>query len=75
MRTLGIILLLAGVLALVYQGFTYRERDATLDLGGVEASVGHEERVSIPPIVGGTAVAAGLVLMVAGRRRSRGADR
>lgn len=75
MRSLGIILVLAGVLALVFQGFTYREQDTVLDVGGMEAKVVHDERVRIPPIAGGASVAAGLALVFAGWRRSRGADR
>lgn len=75
MRSLGVILLLAGVLALVFQGFTYKKPDTVLDVGGVEAKVVHDERVHIPPVAGGATVAAGLVLVLAGRRRGRSADR
>jgi hypothetical protein len=75
MRSLGLILLLAGVLVLVFQGFTYRKHDTVLELGGVEARVAHDERVHIPPVVGGAAAAAGLALLLAGWRRNRTAGR
>jgi hypothetical protein len=68
MRALGIMLLVAGVLALVYQGFTYRKQDTLVEFGGVEAKVVHNERVIVPPIAG--AVAAGVALVFAARRRT-----
>ncbi len=70
MRTLGIVLLVAGVLALVYQGFTYRKQDTLLDVGGMQAKVVHDERVNIPPIAGAAAVVAGIALVFAERRRA-----
>jgi hypothetical protein len=70
MRALGIMLLVAGVLALVYQGFTYRKQDTLVEFGGVEAKVVHNERVIVPPIAGAAAVAAGVALVFAARRRT-----
>lgn len=69
-QTLGIVLLIAGVLALVYQGFTYQKKDTLLDVGGVQAKVVHDERVNVPPIAGAAAVVAGVALVIAGRRRA-----
>jgi hypothetical protein len=75
MRSLGIILLLTGVLALALQGFTYRKHDTLLNVGGMETKVAYDERVNIPPIAGGVAVAAGLALLLAGWRRNHSASR
>jgi hypothetical protein len=70
MRALGIVLLVAGLLALVYQGFTYQKHDTVLEVGGLEAKVVHDERVNVPPIAGAAAMAAGIALVFAARRRT-----
>lgn len=69
MKAFGIILVLFGLIALIYGGFTYTKRDKVLDVGPIEASVDKKERVPLPPVVGGVALAAGIILLVAGRRR------
>jgi len=69
MRILGLILVIAGALALGYQGFSYVSRDKIVDAGPVQVSADREHTVWIPPVVGGIAVAAGLVLMVVGGRK------
>ena len=65
----GLILIVLGVAALVYQGFTYTSRDTVLDIGPLHATAERQKTVPLPPIVGGAAVAGGLVLLVAGLRK------
>ncbi len=60
---LGILLALAGAYILV-RGFAVTRETASVDLGPLDASI--QERRSVPPWVGGVAVAAGLVMIVAG---------
>jgi hypothetical protein len=70
MRILGIILIVLGALGLLYGGFSYTRRRDTVRLGPMSATVEQRESVPIPPILGGIAVAAGIVLLLAaGRRR------
>lgn len=59
MRILATVLLAAGVLALVYGGFTYTSDTHEADLGPIEISVAERERVNIP-------VWAGVALIVVG---------
>ena len=66
---LGILLVTLGLLALVYQGFTYTRQEKVLDVGPIHATAERHERVSIPPIFGGLAVAGGIALLVAGGRK------
>ena len=47
-KVAGLVLILAGVLALVYRGFDYTKEDTRARLGPVELSVKQKERVSIP---------------------------
>jgi len=66
---LGILLVVLGVLALVYQGFSYTSREKVLDIGPIHATADTQERVPIPPIVGGLALAAGAVLLAIGAKQ------
>jgi uncharacterized membrane protein len=63
---LGILLVVLGVLALVYQGFSYTRREKVLDIGPIHATADTQEHVPLPPIVGGVALAAGAVLIALG---------
>ena len=65
----GILLVVLGVLALVYQGFTYTRRERVLDIGPIHATVDTQERVPLPPIAGGLALVAGASLLVVGARK------
>lgn len=66
--TVGIVLIVLGVIALAYQGFTYTRREKAVDMGPIQISVDKEETVPIPPILGGLALAAGVVLLVTSKR-------
>ena len=69
MRILGIILIVAGALGLLYGGFSYTRRRDTVRLGPLSATVEQRESVPIPPILGGLAVVAGIALLLVGRRK------
>ncbi len=62
---LGLVLLAAGVLALLYGGFTYTEESHDAKIGPFEVSVKDKERVNIPVWAGAALAVAGGVLLVA----------
>ena len=66
----GVVLIILGIIALAYQGFTYTTREKVIDLGPLKASVEKEKTIPLPPIVGGLAVAAGVFLVWVGTKRS-----
>jgi len=66
---LGIVLAVLGVLALVYQGFSYTRQEKVIDIGPIHATADTQEHVPLPPIVGGLALAAGAALLVMGARQ------
>jgi len=70
-RILGFVLIGAGLLALVFGGFSYTRRREVVEFGPMKASVREQERVSFPPILGAAAVIAGVgLIVVASRRRN-----
>ena len=68
MKAFGVILVVLGIAALVWGGFSYTKRETVADLGPVEATVDQRERIPISPLVGGAALAAGIVILAVSRR-------
>ena len=67
---IGIILIVLGALALVYQGITYTSREKIIDIGPVQATADKEKTIPLPPIVGGLALIGGVALVIAGTRKN-----
>jgi len=67
---LCVLLVVFGLLALVYQGFTYTKRETVVDIGPVHATADRKKTVPLPQLVGGLARVGGVVLLVAGARRT-----
>jgi uncharacterized membrane protein HdeD (DUF308 family) len=68
MKLAGIILIVIGVLALAYQGFSYTTHHEDAKLGSLEISHNETHNVWVPPLVGGGLVVAGVVVLVASGR-------
>jgi uncharacterized membrane protein HdeD (DUF308 family) len=66
----GVVLLILGVAALAYQGFSYTTRDTVVDIGPVEVEADRQRNVSLPPVIGIAAVVGGVVLIAVGMRKS-----
>jgi uncharacterized membrane protein len=67
---IGILLIALGIVALAYQGITYTTREKVLDIGPIKASKETEKTIPLPPVLGGLALAGGIVLVLAGTRTS-----
>ena len=65
----GIVLVVLGVLGLAYQGINYNRQRHVLDMGPMHATVETQERIPLPPILGGLALAGGVALLVIGARK------
>ena len=63
-RIIGTLLVAAGVLALVYGGFSYTKDTTAMKLGPVELSVKEKETVNVPVWTGVGAIVIGGLLLV-----------
>jgi len=57
-----------GGLVLASQGINYTRQKKVIDVGSVHVTTETHERIPLPPILGGLALAGGVVLLVAGAR-------
>jgi len=68
-KILGVVLLVAGTLALVYRSFSYTKGTHEAKLGPLEFSLKEKKTVNIPTWVGvGAIVIGGVLLLVPGKR-------
>jgi hypothetical protein len=65
---LGIALIVLGVIALAYQGVSYTTREKIIDVGPFKATVERQKTIPLSPVLGGVALAAGIVLLIVGKR-------
>jgi TRAP-type C4-dicarboxylate transport system permease small subunit len=70
LRMVAIALIVGGVLALLYGGFSYSRQTQTAQIGSIELSVSETRQVNVPLWAGVAAVVAGGLLLVFGNRRS-----
>ena len=69
-RTVAIVLIVAGALALLYGGFSYTRDTTAVKLGPIELTVQEKKTVNVPVWAGiGAIVAGGLLLVLGGRKR------
>ena len=66
----GILLIVVGIIGLAVGGINYTRREKVIDIGPIEATAERRERIPHPPIAGGLALAAGVVLLLAGNKRT-----
>ena len=64
----GIVLIILGVVALAYQGISYTTTEKVVDIGPLKVEAKREKTIPLPPVLGGVAVAAGVVLLIVGAR-------
>jgi uncharacterized membrane protein YidH (DUF202 family) len=69
-KLVGIVLIVAGVLALVYGSFSYTKETHEAKLGPVELSVKDKQTVNIPVWAGVGAIVIGGALLLLGGKKS-----
>ena len=68
LRIVGIVLIVAGALALAYGGFSYTRETHQAKVGPFELSVKEKQQVDVPQWAGLGEIAAGVVLILVGGR-------
>jgi len=68
-RIIAVLLILIGLVALATGGLTYTRREKVIDIGPIEATAEKRDRIPLPPLLGGAALAGGIVLLLAGSRK------
>jgi len=68
-KILGIVLIVAGTLALAYGGFTYTKDSHDVRLGPIQFSMKEKETVSVPVWAGAGGIAVGVLLLLFGGRK------
>ena len=68
--TIGVLLIVIGIAALVIQNVTFTETKEVVDVGPIEVNTEEQHTVPIPMIAGIAAVVAGLGLVMASRRQT-----
>ena len=67
---LAIILIVIGIAALSYQGFSYTTKEKVVDIGPLTMTADKTRSIPIPPIVGAVALVGGVALLVMGRKNT-----
>lgn len=68
-RIAGLVLVVIGLVGLLWGGFSWTRERTVVDLGPIQAQAEERETLPVPPIVGGIALVAGIVLLVLPARR------
>jgi hypothetical protein len=68
-RIVGLVLVVAGLVALAIGGVFWTDRDTLVDAGPIEIASEEREGFALPPVVGIVAVIGGIVLLAVPDRR------
>ena len=64
----GVVLLAAGILALVYRGFTYTKQTHGAEMGPIKIELKEKERVEVPVWLGVALAVSGGALLALGKK-------
>ncbi len=64
----GIVLIVLGIFALAYQGFSYTVPKKEVDVGPIQVTKEERHTVPLPPILGALALIGGIAVLVIDRR-------
>jgi hypothetical protein len=70
-RIVGVVLVALGIVALLWGGVFWTDRDTVIDAGPLQVTTEQREGMRVPPIVGVIALIGGVLLLVVPSRRSR----
>lgn len=68
---IGVALIAIGAVLLAYHGIhiTFTTREKVLQIGPLEATKSTKKTIPLPPVLGGVALAGGIVLVIMGAKK------
>ena len=69
MKSVGIVLIVVGIVMLVIRGFNVQTQEKVVDLGPLEVNKKENKWIGWPVYAGGIAIVAGLIMVIADRRK------
>ena len=68
-RLVGLVLIVIGIVALLWGGVFWTDRDTVVDAGPLEIQTEETEGFSLPPVLGIISLVGGIILMVLPEKR------
>lgn len=68
-RIVALVLIVLGIIGLAYQGIPYTTKEEIIDIGPIKATHETKKTFPVPPILGGMALAGGIVLLLVGAKK------
>ena len=69
MRSVGIVLIVVGIVMLIVRGFSVQTEEKVIDVGPLEVTKKENKWIGWPVYAGGIAIVAGLIMVIAGRKK------
>jgi hypothetical protein len=69
MKTIGIVLIVVGIAMLLFRGFSVQKKEKVVDVGPLEVNKTENKWIGWPVYAGGIAIVAGLIMVVADRKK------
>ncbi|MEP7362808.1 MAG: DUF3185 domain-containing protein [Acidobacteriota bacterium] len=69
MKLAGLVLIVLGLVALVWQGFSYTTQKKVVDIGPIEVNKESTKHVPLSPIAGAVALIGGIALVAVGSKK------
>ena len=63
-KTVGVLLIVLGLVGLVWGGITYTTQKKVIDIGPIQATHEEHHSIPIPPVAGALALVGGVVLLL-----------
>ncbi len=68
-KSIGVILIVLGIVLLIWTGFTYTTKEKVIDAGPIQVSADKEKSVNWPPYVGGVVLIAGVIVFIGSKKK------
>ena len=62
-KTLGIVLIMLGIMMIAYTGFNYITTEKVVDIGPIEITKERNHAIQWPPVIGVVLIAGGVIVL------------